>query len=182
VRGVPTASGHALLLTHQAGNIGAILRRDFTVRMHDRLVGNERLPIHEARTHTIEHCHRIAKAVVRPRAAAGVERSVYLSIFVTGEKCDFKTNAPALVARIPIFARLGAVLPRDGVEKCGQAEAILNPDGNVDIGVRTRDSTDVEIDGPPTEEPVGQIVLGEQLVELRQGGELVGGGGQARYQ
>ena len=79
-----------------------------------------------------------------------------------------------VVTGIAIFADFGLVAPGSASQERSQTTAITKPNGDVDVGVFACNSPDMEIDCPAAKQPVGQAVLPQQVIELRDRGELRG--------
>jgi hypothetical protein len=101
------------------------------------------------------------------------QRRVHLSLFVTGEERQLEPHASAFVAGIAVLALVGRVRPPVCRQQSGYSVVILEPHAEIQVVVRSRHCSGVEVNGPAAEEPVLDPLLAEQLVNPSERNELL---------
>jgi hypothetical protein len=97
---------------------------------------------------------------------------VDLSVLVAVEESELEPHPTALVPRIAVLSRLGGVSPAIAREQACDSAVIARPDSQIEVVVSATRAADVEVDGPPAEQPVLERVPIEQLADRAECGEL----------
>src|SRR5438876_11243099 len=95
-----------------------------------------------------------------------------MPLVVVNEKRQLEPHTVALVACAAVLVFFGRVLPAVRGEQRRNACVVLQPDGDVDVGVLARDLAGIEVDGPPAEQPVIDAVRGQRLVDAAKRTQL----------
>src|SRR5207247_10472475 len=97
--------------------------------------------------HAVELGDVVFERAVLPPGVPGSERYVHVAVVPTDEKGQLEAHAAAFVTRASVLILFGRVRPALRLEQLDDPLVILQPDGDVDVVVSSRDGAHVECRG-----------------------------------
>ena len=162
----------ALLDVEEYFHVGSILRKCGRIAPYFELVREQRGKAHNVGSNAKEHCDVVAECTQGPVASTMSDRSVDNAIHVSSEEREIEACCSKYVLGVTVLVGLGRVMPASLSEQFVNAVEVVDPDRDVDICVRSRHPTRVEVDRPTAEHPIIDPLPPEQLVQSSEYHEL----------
>jgi hypothetical protein len=168
----PPNMSTAPLHAEEGSHVRLILRPCGRIAPHFELVREQRREAHNVSPDTQKCRHIVTEGVRWPVASPVLDRGVDDPFVVPSEEREVKTCCFMDVVRIAILVGCGRVEPARVTEQFADPVEVLDPDRDIDIGMRSRQASGVEVDRPAAEYPIVDPLPLEQLVQLAEDDKL----------